>query len=277
MSGQRTQEQVTEELAKALDEVNEILAKSGYGEMRKEDPAAAPGTDEMAPHAEPAPEAAPEGAPAPEAPAPDAAPAEGQDDHAAMEAQAKELSDQELDMMLDILMAEKEGRHGAGEPGAEGAPAPEAPADGAPAEPAEKAMKDEFKKLAKANKRLAKSVEDAVAAMVGMKQEVEALKKSQPAPAPAPAQTAKPATVTRAAATTSSQATQVLRKSTEPTKRLTKSETMDFAMSKLRQDGSKSGVNRDVIAEINLSQNDQELAAIQDKMAKQGFVWPELK
>lgn len=279
MSGQeRKPDQIQEELKKALDEVNEILAKSGYGELNKEDPATQPGADsaEPAPEGEPAPEAAP----APEAeaaPEGEPAPEDGAgEDRGAMEAQAKELSDEELDMMLDILMAEKEQRHAGGEAAPEGEPAAEPAPEG---EAAEKSMKSELKKLAKANKKLAKSVEAAVAAMSGMKQDVDALRKSQAAaPAPqaaAPAPAAKPSTVTRAASTRSGEQVQVLRKSTEPTKRLNKSETIDYALGKLR--GGDKMVNRDVIAEINLARDEGELAAIQDRMAKQGFVWPDLK
>jgi hypothetical protein len=254
-----------------LDEVQQILAKSGYGEMGKAE------GDEMPPEAaggeggEMPPEAGQGDAGGGEMPPPGAEGGEGMPPEAGAEGaggegdptaqlaeQAKQLTDEELDHMIEALMSEKEARHG-GEGQGEGAPmgadAGGAPAggEGAPApapeapsgDEAEKSMKSEFASLAKSMSGIA----DAVGKLT---KEVTDLKAAKPAPAKV---AAKPAVTSR---------TQVLEKSTPVKGRLNKSDTITFVLGEQGR-GNRAITAMDV-AEINLARNAQELGAVQDRL-----------
>lgn len=256
-------------------EIQEMLAKSGYGAapMAKDDhaegdepPMGGEGGGEMPP---PAPEGGgDEGGMPPPAPGGEGGDMGGdQDPGAALAEQAKQLSDEELDHMIEALMSEKEARAGAGgegggmpppAPGGEGggeAPPAPAPAEEEPA-PAEKSMKSEFASLAKSMTAMAGAITTLTAQVKDLKT----------APKPVAKVTAKPAAANVANA-------QVLHKSTPAKKRLNKSETMDFAQGEIRK-GSKL-FDRHVVAEINLAKSDAELAAIQDRLEIDGVKFPD--
>jgi hypothetical protein len=250
---------VLEAVQDTLGEIQDLLQKSGYDMSKAEGEQEAPEAPEMG--AEQAPqEAAPEAEGEQAAPemgaeqAPEAegeqAPAEGSDELAA---QAKDLSDEELDHMLEVLLSEKESRHGGeGEQAAPEAAAEQAP-EAAP-EAAEKSMKSEFASLAKSMtdsiERLSKEVADL---------------KATKAPAPAKV-TSRPAV---------SNKQQVLEKSTpakQQKQRLSKSDTLTFLENRMRQ--RDPAVNSLVIAEICNVRDDSELANIQDRLEVQGVQFP---
>jgi hypothetical protein len=237
-----------------LVEVQEILAKSGYGDMAKD--------DQMPP------EAGTEGGEAPPPPTeggedggemPPEAGAEdqGEDPAQALAEQAKQLTDEELDHMIEALMTEKESRHG-GEGQGEGAPMPQEGSEGMPSEApsgdeAEKSMKSEFASLAKSMNGIA----DAVGKLT---KEVTDLKAAKPAARVA----AKPAVSSKA---------QVLEKSAPVKGRLNKSDTITFVLNEQR--AGNRNITREDVAEINLARNAQELAAVQDRLSLAGVKFPE--
>ena len=249
---------------KTLSEIQDLLHKSGYDNMEKDanepemPPPAAEG--DMAPP--PPTDAA---APAPTEPAPEMG--EGDEPHTegepsdegaaeAMEAQVKELSDQELDELMSLLMKEKETRTQTTEAPAPGAapPPPEAPMA------AEKSMKEDFLKLTKSMEAIAAQVKQ-----IG--EEVKSSKRAK-------------ATVTSRPAAMNMSEVQTLNKSDNTNtsisadKRLSKGETMDFLMTKVRE-GSQM-VNREVIAEINLAKSQKDVNDFQDKLSKLGMVFPKI-
>jgi len=261
MSGKKENELMAN-INSALSEVQEILAKSGYGDMDKAE--GEPDGDEGLPPPEGA-EGAPEGAEglegAPEgAEGAEAAPegAEGEQDPAqALAEQAQNLSDDELDHMIEALMTEKEARHG-GE--GEGAPAPEgADQMGAPAAPApsgleaQKSMKSEFAGLAKSMTSLADAL-----SKIG--KEVADLKAAK-------ATTSK---ITARPAVSSKQ--QVLEKSAPIKQRLSKSDTLSFLEGEMRK--RNPIVNSTLVAEVNLTKTEGDLAQIQDRLSIEGLNFP---
>lgn len=182
----------------------------------------------------------------------------GEDPAAALAEQAKQLSDDELDHMLEALMAEKESRAGAA--GGEAAPqeAPQgAPQGAAEGMPAEKSMKSEFANLAKSMAGIA----DAVGKLTA---EVTTLK-SQAKPTVSAKVTSKPAAANA----------QVMQKSTPVKKRLAKSQTMTFLEGELRK--RNPIVNSTLIAEANLLRSDSELHQFQDRLELEGLTLPEGK
>lgn len=255
-----------QEIEAVVGEVQELLKKSGMA-LHKDGP------EELTPPSAD-PSAAP-AAPAPEAPAPDAigdqaaeAPEMGSPEggapqeageaelgHAAQESEgdlaseAKGLSDEELDGLLQVLMAEKESRKAP-----EQANAPmEAPGAAPEMPPAEKSMKEDFAKMTKSFTEALESINKKVDALA-----------AKPAPV-APKVTAK-------APAMNSQDVQVLHKSTPVAKRLSKSETESFLMSELRK-GNKS-VNSEVMHSITVTKSDDELHAAQDSLKKSGIIFP---
>jgi len=266
MSGDKNQ--ILGAIKDTLDEVQQILAKSGYGEMGKAE------GDEMPPEAQGAggdfggeggempPEAGQGDAGGGEMPPPGAEGGEqapggegGEDPSTQLAEQAKQFTDEELDHMIEALMSEKEARHG-GEGQGEGAPMgaegqgeatgegeqmpPEAPSG----DEAQKSMKSEFANLAKSMATIANAVGT-------LTKEVTAIKTGKPAGKP----TTRPAVTSRS---------QVLEKSTPVKGRLSKSETSDFVLGQQRA-GNRAITAMDV-AEISLSRNPQELHAVQDRL-----------
>jgi len=158
MSELKNKEEYLSAVHQTMSEISDLLAKSGYGEMKKaEDKEEEKAKDKMEknmgmemhkddPSAEMAPEApAAEMAPEAEAPAPEMEQeaAEGEMDEGELESLAQGMSDEELDMMLQVLSAEKAARGQA----MEGEQAPEAPA--APEMAQEPSMDKSLAKAAK--------------------------------------------------------------------------------------------------------------------------------
>jgi hypothetical protein len=262
--------QVLNAISSTVDEIQELLAKSGWSmqkDDKMEDEAAAAPEAPAAPAEEAAAPAmegeASEEAATPPPPSPEGTELHAQGEPEDMAAEAKALSDEELDGLLEVLMAEKEARMGAagGEaPAAPAAPAAEKPAMEAPA--AEKSlqmsMKEDYAKMTKSIEIMANSMEK-------LSKEVADLKSK-------PAQTS--SKVVSKPVVTNSQ--QVLNKSTEVEKtkaRLNKSESLVFAEGELRK-GNRL-VDSRLIAEINLSQTQDELNAIQDRLSLEGLKFPE--
>jgi len=252
----KTKEEMYQAIAHQMKDINEILAKSGYGmqkadEFQEEAPAPAP---EEGMEAAPAPE---EGGEFDEAPAPEEGMEGGEegagDEMEEMRAHAQELSDEELDMMLEILTSEQANR-GSAQP-EEGGEFQEAPEEGMESAPedefAEKSMKEDYAKMAK-------SLEN----VIGV---VDKLAKTVAISAKRPAQS-KPAATNR---------TQVLSKSTSQSapkvERLSKSDSIEYCIGKI---GESKHINSDVIATLNLTRSNEELHAVQDSLSKQGFEWP---
>ena len=256
----KTKQEIEKEINSTMGEIAELLKKSDVM-YKDEDPEKDKVEDqvEAPPAAEQpaAPDATPEHEMA-ETPEQESeehamgeeAPDEGMEEKS-MEEHAAELSDEELDEMLDCLMAEKEKRHAGAEPQA---PTPEAPVPSMPEE-TEKSMKQEFSKMAK-------SMKDE---LDKMKAELDSLKKSQVA-------ASKKQTISKPAAMNPTNV-QVLEKSITPKQRLNKSETLDFLARKQRE--RTEGVGSDLIATVNACKNDQELHEIQDRIHKMGIKLPE--
>lgn len=261
------------EIETVVADVQELLRKSGVALQKAEgeEEQAPPPAEEPAPEAAPAPaEGAPEGsdaiadqaAPAEGAPAPEGGEGlegEAQESDADLATEAKGLSDEELDKLLEVLMAEKQGR-GAGqqeqapmEGPAEAAPAPEA-------DPAQKSMKDDYAKLGK-------SIEALVGTVEAISKKVDSLS-AKPAAAPK---------VTTKAPAANAQDVQVLHKSAPVAaapKRLTKSETTDFLEGQLRKRNPL--VDRNSMMDVVATKSEEELHAVQDKLIKQGIEFPKL-
>ena len=275
MSNQnKTEAQLQKELLDTVNEVGELLRKSGLAKAEDDEIGAVPPE-----HAEPdadqmggpsdqdadnMPPPAAEGAPAPEGEMPPEGAPEGQeggDEASEMASHAAELSDEELQSMLEVLMAEVEKRHagaqGAAPEGAAPAPAPQgAPAPAAP-EPMAASMKKEFASLSKSVAEIA----EAVKSITG---EVGTLKKS----AAAQRQT----TVTSKPSATTSRNVQVLQKSAEAKEKLNKSDTLQYLLSEQR--GGNKKVNTDMIATVNACQSDSDLANAQRDIEKIGIKLP---
>lgn len=273
----KTEAQLQKELLETVQEVGELLKKSGLAKAEGDEVGdvppehAEPDADQMGGPSDqdadnmgaPAPEGDPSAAPAPEGdPAAQGDPsAEGGDQSAEMAAHAAELSDEELQSMLEVLMAEVEKRH-AGAQGAEGEqagapPAAPAAAPQAAPEPMAASMKSEFAKMAKSVAEIA----DAVRSLSG---EVGVLKKSSVA--------ARQSNVTSKPAATGSRSVQVLQKSNEPKERLNKSDTLNYLLSEQR--GGNKKVNSDMIATVNACQSENELATAQKDIEKIGIKLP---
>lgn len=265
-----------QELASIVNEVSEVLKKSGV--LMKDDDQVG---DVPLEHAEP--DADNAGGPSDQdsdnvqgegesaQPPMEGAPAEGADqapgaeggqgDEATeMASHAAELSDEELESMLQVLMAEVEKRH-AGQAGAEGA-APEGQPQGAPApapqaapEPMAASMKSELAGLAK-------SVAEIAEAVKGLTGDVGTLKKSV-------SEKRNTVIVGKPAATNN---VQVLQKSVEQKERLNKSDTLNYLLSEQRN-GNKR-VNSDMIAGVNACRSEEDLASAQNDIAKLGIKLP---
>jgi hypothetical protein len=261
-----------QELASIVNEVSEVLKKSGV--LAKDDDQigdvppehAEPDADNMGGPSDQDADNVPAEGEAPATPVegdPSAAPAPAEggegDEASEMASHAAELSDEELESMLQVLMAEVEKRH-AGQagaegaaPAAEGAPAPQA----APApEPMAASMKAEFAGLAK-------SVAEIAEAVKGLTGEVGTLKKSV---------SEKKSTVIVGKPAAANQSVQVLQKSAEPKMRLSKSDTTDYLLSEQRN-GNKR-VNSDMIAGVNACRSEEDLAKAQNDIEKLGIKLP---
>ena len=248
MSGK---DKIMNEIEAVVQEVQELLRKSGMP-MEKEDmPEENQDQDDSLeqPSESPEMEQEQEGAPEQEG-SPEEMPQEGEQE-SSMEDELKNLNDEELDHLIQALMAEKDSRSAAQAPEQvpEAAPAPEMP-------PAEKSMKEEYSKLGK-------SLEVLGSAIDALNKKVDAIT--------APAQKPK---VTVKAPSASSQDVQVLQKSRPAQKRLTKSETIDFLEKQLSK-GNKL-VDRNVMLDVCTVKSEDELHQVQDSLIKQGIEFPKL-
>lgn len=263
----KNEKEILDAIAETTKQINEVLAKSGYALAKNDEENEMPPQESEVPDEAPAPEAAqapegePEGQPEDGAPAPEGE-QEGQPEGDGMaeelKAHAKEMSDEELEMLLQILMTEHESRSAPSQegeaPAPEAAPAPEMP------EGAEKSMKEDMSKLSK-------SMETVVSAMEKIAKEVENLKTKKPVASAKPAATNRPV--------------QVLEKSDKPTaskkpegQRLTKSQTHDFLQNEIRK-GNKS-VDSGMAIDALYKSTDEELYAYQDELVAKGISLPRL-
>ena len=270
-----------QELASIVNEVSEVLKKSGVltkdddqiGDVPPEhtepdaDNAGGP-SDQDADNvqgegeaAQPPVEGAPaEGADQP-APAPGAEGGQG-DESTEMASHAAELSDEELESMLQVLMAEVEKRH-AGQAGAEGAAPEGQPQGAAPAPQAAPAPEPMAASMKSELAGLAKSVAEIAEAVKGLTGDVGTLKKSV---------SEKRNTVIVGKPAQTNQNVQVLQKSVEQKERLNKSDTLNYLLSEQRN-GNKR-VNSDMIAGVNACRSEEDLASAQNDIAKLGIKLP---
>lgn len=228
----------------------------------------------LPPEAAPAPTGEPdgdEGAPAPEAPVGDEggempvdeANGEGQegDMMEQVAAEASQLSDEELDMMLHVLMQEKDGRmsqeDGAQAPAPEGDDGMEAPAP----EPEEKSlamsMKEEFAKMAKSFKDEVSSLKKSVD---GLTAENAKLKKAAAKPAARPA---------------ASNKVEVLEKSVKAPERMTKSEATNYLLGQMRN--KNKTVKADHVALVNAARSEDDLTYAYQVLKDEGVEIPAKK
>lgn len=252
-----------------IQQIIEPLQKSeGLGKAAPDD--APPTTDAPPAPAGDAPAADAGGGDAPPADAPPAADGGGElaeagaESEEALRAEAAGLDDQQLEMMLGILMDEHDKRNGGGEGGDAGAaPAASAPPPppAAPAPAADDAMKSMQKSVDDMQKNMDKMAKS-------HKADVERLTKEL-----ASAKQRASTVVTKPAATNTAQV-EALTKSQPVKQRLTKSETKDFILGRMRQ-GDKSVTVSDM-STLNLIKDDATLASFQDDLKKRGISLPEL-
>jgi hypothetical protein len=247
----KSAKEILDALNQTNQEVQALLAKSGI--MQKDGGMPAPEGDEGQ---EPAPEGMegqePEGAPAPEGDegqegAPEGTEGQegGEDHQAALMQQVKEMPDEELDHMLEVMMAEKEARSAS-----QGAPDQGQPQPQPAPEPAEKSYGAD----------LAKSMSAMAQAVQSLTKEVQTLKTASK---PAVKVTSKPAATS----------VKVLEKSAPQPKRLAKSETVQFLLGQVR--AKNPLVTSTHIAQVNNIHDDESLAQWQDRMALEGLKFPE--
>jgi hypothetical protein len=244
MSKLKTKEDFEKEIKSAIDEISDLLAKS-YPLAKDDEQEQAP---EMAPEMEaPAPEMeqAPEMAPEMEAPAPEMQEGqEGQDEMQDMEADLKSMSDEELDMLLEALQAEKAARQ----------PAPEAPM--APAPEMDKSLQKSVRDM---NERLEKALNDSNAQLAKITSELEELKKAK-----RPVVVSKPISSNKVEALEKSQSFE------KQPERLEKSETVKFLETQVRK-GNKQ-INARVMSDLHYCQTPEELVRFQDRLVNEGIV-----
>jgi len=246
------------EVQSTMKEINDILAKSGYGMAKAEDEPEEAEMQDSAPEQsfespeETGDEMASQEAPGEAEMAPEGsemAPEEGSEDPAAeMKEHISSMSDEELDMMMQMLTEEQAMRQGGEDQGMgmESAPAP------APAPVEKSSHKEDYLKLQKSVSAMNSTVEK-------LNKEIADLKKAKAKPASKMAPT---------------NSTQVLNKSSRPAQmqRLNKSDTMDFLMQKVRQKDPL--VNSSVMAEVNATHSDEELHGVQARLEKLGLQFP---
>jgi len=183
-----------------------------------------------------------------------------------LSAEAQELSDEELDMLLECLMSEKESRMGSEQPMDDDQGEDDSSDESE--DPAEKSMPAEYSKLGKSinrkNKKLKKSLNVLVDVVESLAKKVEALSK------PAPSQKI----VNKAAPVANLQDVQVLHKSTPASKRLTKSETVDFLEGQLKK-GNRM-VDSGLMYDVASAKTDEDLHKVQDSIVKKGIELPKL-
>jgi hypothetical protein len=176
-------------------------------------------------------------------PPPVESPIEGDegDEEESLESSIKQMSDEELDHLMQIVSSEKQSRSAmgtaAGEEGAMQTPPP-------PAQPNEfeKSIKAEFEKLSKSIEEIKKDVSEVKSAK---------LQKSLPKPAATNSVTAIEKNVSSG------------NSSNKKPDRLNKSETIEFALGKIGK-----GTDSEMIAELNNIQSDEELHKFQDKLER---------
>jgi len=248
----KTESQLQKELLETVQEVGELLKKSGLAKAEDDELSEVPeesedlGSNDINNQEEQVQDNI-QPAPVDEQPAPEG---EEGDMSEEMASHASELSDEELQAMLEVLMAEVEKRHAAsGGANAEAAPAQEP-------EPMAASMKKEFSSLAK-------SVADIAEAVKNLNGEVSSLKKSS-SEKKQTVITSKPANV--------NQNVQILQKSNTPKEKLNKSDTLQYLISEQRNGNKK--INSDVVATISACKTDEALAHAQKDLEKLGINIP---
>ncbi|MEM4379608.1 MAG: hypothetical protein QXL01_02845 [Thermoplasmatales archaeon] len=263
---------VMEALKKTLSDIEDIMAKSANlakAEDKKEDEKEDKKEDEKEDKMEKAEddelkEEFPESALPSEKPTPsiESEPAQSeqpsQEDEMSQEESAEQhassLSDEELDMMLQVLMAEKEKRSSSQSSESQ----PETESHQSDEQKLEMSMKDDYAKMHKSMESLTQIVSDLKNEIIGLKTgKVEK-----------PASQSK---ITSKAAASNLKDVQVLEKSAPVAKRLSKSETLNFLQGQIRKRNPL--VNSMLIAEVNLA-TEEEIPAIQDRLALEGLEFP---
>lgn len=277
-------------ILKDVADIHEVMKKSGFPMEKAE------GDDEIMDQAAGEPEmgaeggapvgeegSAQEGAPeAPEAGEPAEA-GNPEDDMAQVQEHAAQMSDEELQTMIEILSQELQGRQEQAQPqgepdGDEGAPAPAAPAEEMQRslDPAQKAKSADWSAMAKSVSAMAAAVESLGKGQAALQSKVDSLSKSAAAPAARPAP--------RAAAPAAHSRGTVLAKSSmngdptvgAPAEKMNKSQVETFLMNELRKSSSQRhpAINRDSMADLHYVSSQPELDRYVSKMTKEGVVFP---
>lgn len=237
-----------------------VVAKAEDDDTPPPAPAASPAAEgDSAPAAPDA--APPEPAPAPEASAEPDAGEGGGDMTAEVSAYAQELSDQELDMMLHVLMEEKDAR--AAGPADNGAPPPaEGDMDKNASLGYDMAMsiKKEFAGLAKSMKTTQTEIAGLKKSLEKVNLENAALRKKITKP------TSDPAAYNNV---------QVLEKSAKAPERLDKSEAVNWLVGEMRK-GNKL-VKADHVARVNASRSDSDFENALNILKSDGIELPTKK
>jgi hypothetical protein len=233
----------------------------GKAEGEEEAPAEAEASEEASAHAE-----APEEATQAEAPAEESQ-AEGEDGEGdvfeQIVAEAATLADEELDMLLHALMAEKDKRGDNEEGTAEEASEEQSPAEeqAASVEPEETqlamSMKSELSKMAKSFETRISSLTKSVDSL---REENDKLRKqiAKPASKPAP-----------------SNSVEVLQKSTPVVQPMSKSEQVNYLLGEMRR-GNRT-VRSEHVALVNACRTDADLNVAADILRNQGIEFPNKK
>ena len=259
----KSEKEAIQAVNSALDGVEKLMKSWAQGDMSKDDgqePDQIEGQDQESPE-----DQAQEGVPTEaqegphdesQEPAPEGQEGGEGDERAAAEQHAAELSDDELQMMVQILQAEMEKRQAS--QGQEGAPAaaPEA-APAAPAGNLERSIKAEFSKLAKSFQTEIESLKKSVGAL---KTENESLKKKMSMPV------TKPVSMNGRA---------VEKKTAAAPEKLNKSETVDYCLN-LQRSGNKA-INSDLIAAACAVRSEEDLDEVHSRIRYAGIKFPNEK
>lgn len=180
-------------------------------------------------------------APAPDAPAPEGQEEqEGADEADELAQHVASMTDEDLQMLVEAVMAEAQKRKSAPAPEAQPAPQPEQ---------AEKAMKDEYLKLTKSVEAMAKAIECLTKEVDTMR--TQPMKKS----------------ISKAADFSSAQ---IVDKVAPTPARLTKSETVDAVLCAIRRNDPIADSR--MMAQVNNCRTEEDLHKVQDMLRVKGII-----
>lgn len=182
------------------------------------------------------------------------------EDEMSLEQHAEAMSDEELHEMIEVLMKELEKRHGS-EAGQETAPQM-SPDSAAPEMEKSSEMKEEYNKMHKSIQDLASVVEKMAARI----ESFEAMGKSQKQ------DKAQVVVVNQGAPAMNS--AEVMTKSQPKAQRLSKSETAEFLLGRLRN-GDRN-VSSDDVAHLSTLRSEADVHKFQDQLVKRGIELPKL-